>query len=116
MAPLLQLAAAIPGVGVRVVLNPNPKVTELPLQRYYRTVLPALTFDSVTGAALPGPMAVFAGLPAAPLLTLGVQAPSAWMVQAGRAAADLDNIRLEDHPAGVAASYSLECVVVYFYV
>ena len=100
----------MPSVSVRVALNPQIETTELPLQRFYRTALPLLAF-SEDGALQPGPRAVFSLLPPAPLLTFGLHAPSAWMVQAVSAAHDLDNIHLEAAPAGVASVFELEYVL-----
>jgi hypothetical protein len=52
---------------------------------------------------------VFSLLPPAPLLTFGLHAPAAWMVQAVSAEHDLDNIHLEAAPAGVTSVFELEC-------
>ncbi len=109
MTPYLELLASIPSVNVRVVLNPQAETTELPLQRFYRTALPQLTF-SVAGTLQPGPRVEFSLLPPAPLLTFGLHAPPAWMVQAVSAVHDLDNIHLEAAPAGVTSVFELEYV------
>ena len=67
--------------------------------RFYRYVLePQVTFDS-SGLTSPGPSAVFENMPLTPLLTMSMDTPLGWMVEAVRSPYDLDNIRLQKvHP------------------
>ncbi len=81
VTPYLTMLAEMPSVRLRVYLNPKIKLSDIPINRFYRTVLPAMTFTA-DGQLTRGPAAVFANMPAAPLLTLGMHPPSSWMVQA----------------------------------
>lgn len=67
---------------------------------FYQLVLePELTFHHQHGLMLEGPVAMFAGLPESPLLTLSLQVPHAWFVEPVQSIYDLDNI----HLAGVGS-------------
>ncbi|KAK9475337.1 UDP-glucose:glycoprotein glucosyltransferase-domain-containing protein [Dipodascopsis tothii] len=106
---LLQLLAGLDGVGVRVFLNPEPALEQMPVTRFYRSVLPGrVRFDSAGG--LVEPRVDFAGVPTAPLYTLGLDVPAAWLVAPSRSAADLDNILLAD--GGVDATYTLTSILI----
>ena len=45
VAPFLRMLADMP-VVVRIILNPKIKISDLPLNRFYRTVLPSLQFNA----------------------------------------------------------------------
>jgi UDP-glucose:glycoprotein glucosyltransferase len=75
-------------VSITIVLNPSTSTSELPLSRFYRFV---------GGAALgTEPTATFLNMPGQHLLTMKIETPEAWIVQASEAEHDLDNIRLGD--------------------
>ena len=59
-----------------------------------------------------GPSAVFYDLPPAPLLTLGMDAAPAWMVQSIESRYDLDNIHLATATKGVKAVFELEYILI----
>jgi UDP-glucose:glycoprotein glucosyltransferase len=101
VVPVLRYLAAVTQAEVQIVLNPKEKVSEKPLNRFYRTVLPDV-------AGKKEPTATFKDMPTAPVLTVGMHVPPAWMVQAEKSPYDLDNIHLESAPKGVFAEFKLE--------
>jgi len=103
--PLMRHVASLISTRARIVLNPVEKVSEAPLKRFYRTVLPQTQQGKNTAA-------LFTKLPTAPLLTLGMHVPPAWLVQAESCPYDLDNIHLESTPNGVHAVFKLENILV----
>lgn len=60
------------------------------------------------GSATSGPYAKFTDLPNKSLLTLGMNPPESWVVEAVKAQYDLDNILLEEVKGGVTAWFDLE--------
>ncbi|KAJ2801693.1 killer toxin resistant protein, partial [Coemansia helicoidea] len=113
-APIFQTLLSLPDVSLELWLNPRHSVKELPVQRFYRYLWPArLQFDGA--GAVAGPEVAFRNIPADPLLTLGVDAPAAWLVTAVESVHDLDNIRLASLPGArreVAATYRLAHILV----
>ncbi|KAJ1945757.1 killer toxin resistant protein, partial [Linderina macrospora] len=113
-APVFQALASLPSVSVEVYLNPSVGMKELPVKRFYRYLWPSeLSFDSDGGVATPE--VLFNGVPADPLLTLGMDVPAAWLVTAVESVHDLDNIRLssvKDKGTGVSATYRLVNILV----
>jgi len=124
IAPLLlSLRAGLAPASLRVLLNPVPDLTALPLSTFYAASLP--TFKSAgeevggsgalppLGEPLP-PAASLTGLPAQKILTLNLHVPEGWLaeaVDAGRA--DLDNIVLAQLPGtALAARYELEALMI----
>jgi UDP-glucose:glycoprotein glucosyltransferase len=81
-APVLLALRDVLGLKVRLVLAPDPELSEMPLQKYYRFAL------DVDGA----PRAKFASLPKHQVLTLRVDTPEAWDAQMASASSDPDNI------------------------
>lgn len=57
------------------------------------------------------PLARFTQLPSRQLLTLNVQAPDAWLVEATKAIYDLDNIRMEQAESDIIAEYQLRHIL-----
>ncbi|KAJ2763366.1 killer toxin resistant protein, partial [Coemansia sp. BCRC 34490] len=112
--PMLQTLLGLPGVSLEMWLNPPEKVKELPVKRFYRYLWPEeLSFDSA--GAVAGPEVLFSGVPTDPLLTLGMDVPSAWLVTAVESVHDLDNIRLSslrDPASGISATYKLVNILV----
>ncbi|TKY86670.1 hypothetical protein EX895_004310 [Sporisorium graminicola] len=104
------------GVYLRVILNPQIKLRELPLKRFYRFSAPhALAFDSA-GRAI-APELRFFDMPEDAVLTLGLDAPAPWLTMPMEAVYDLDNIRLADVPSssrakGVKAVYELKHILI----
>ena len=111
IAPLLLMLHESTAVEITLLLNPVAKVSEVPLKRFYRMVLPSLDFDT-QGALMPGPRAVFRQLPPASLLTLGMEVPTSWMVQSETSAHDLDNINLQGVAGDVYSLFRLSYLTV----
>lgn len=79
---------------------------------FYRYVLePELSFTP-DGLSVP-PVAVFNDLPQSPLLTLHLDVPHSWLVEAVWSPHDLDNIHLdESSDTGVHAQFELKNILV----
>ena len=116
-APILLALRDVLGLKIKICLQPDPELSEVPLQKYYRFSLDA---ESV-GAADRPPKALFSGLPKTHVLTLRVDTPESWDVQMVTAAQDPDNLRCEGAgPCGDDASsgelskigYALKSLVV----
>ncbi|KAJ1647018.1 killer toxin resistant protein [Coemansia asiatica] len=114
LAPILETLISGPEISLELWLNPQPKLKELPVKRFYRYLWPeSLKFDD--SGKLADPEIVFNGIPADPLLTLGMDVPSAWLVSAIESVHDLDNIRLsslKDQSTGISAIYKLVNILV----
>ena len=111
-APVLQFLAKNTQTDLTVVLNPQRKMSELPLKRFFRfMVQPKLEFTA-NGALQETSKITFTNLPAAPLLTLTLHTPSSWMAQPVSSAHDLDNIHLESAKSGVRATFELRHILV----
>ncbi|RUS34131.1 hypothetical protein BC938DRAFT_482327 [Jimgerdemannia flammicorona] len=92
-AAILETLSKIDGVYMEIYLNPVQALTELPLKRFYRYVFDdSLHFDA--SEAIERPSAYFSNVPEDPLLTLGMDVISPWLVRPVVADQDLDNIRL----------------------
>lgn len=79
----------------------------MPLKSFYRFVLESELRFGPDGNRLAGPAARFSALPQKQLLTLNVQPPEAWLIEAVRSVYDLDNIKMEDVESDVVAEYEL---------
>lgn len=112
LTPILMVLENVTDVNIRLLMNCREKHSEIPLKRFYRYVLePQLSFDSA-GFANPGPLALFENMPQTPLLTMSMDTPLGWMVEAVRSPYDLDNIRLQEAEQGVHASFELEYIFI----
>ncbi|CAK6966998.1 UDP-glucose:glycoprotein glucosyltransferase 1 [Scomber scombrus] len=108
LAPLLLVLKQLVNVNLRVFMNCQSKLSDMPLKSFYRYVLePEVTFQA-DGSFSPGPMAKFLDMPQSPLFTLNLNTPESWMVESVRTRYDLDNIYLEEVENIVAAQYELE--------
>ncbi|XP_048460251.1 UDP-glucose:glycoprotein glucosyltransferase 1 isoform X3 [Rhincodon typus] len=95
-------------MNLHVLMNCQPKLSEMPLKSIYRFVLePEITF-SADGSFAPGPVAKFLDMPQSPLFTLIINTPESWMVESVHTSYDLDNIYLKEIDGGIAAEYELE--------
>ncbi|KAK5983697.1 UDP-glucose:glycoprotein glucosyltransferase, partial [Trichostrongylus colubriformis] len=102
LSAILQLLRKSINCDVKIVLNPIPKLSELPLKRFYRYVaVPEIQFDK-SGKIIEN-QARFNNLPPKQLLTLSVHSPDAWMVESVFAEYDLDNIRMEQVSSNIVA-------------
>ncbi|XP_017158092.1 UDP-glucose:glycoprotein glucosyltransferase 1 isoform X2 [Poecilia reticulata] len=108
MAPLLSVLKQLVNVNLRVFMNCQSKLSDMPLKSFYRYVLePEVAFQPDASFS-PGPMAKFLDMPQSPLFTLNLNTPESWMVESVRTRYDLDNIYLEEVENIVAAEYELE--------
>ncbi|XP_053354991.1 UDP-glucose:glycoprotein glucosyltransferase 1 isoform X1 [Clarias gariepinus] len=108
LAPLLLVLKQLVNVHLRIFMNCQSKLSDMPLKSFYRYVLePEVAFMADNSFAL-GPMAKFLDMPHSPLFTLNLNTPESWMVESVRTRHDLDNIYLEEVDSIVAAEYELE--------
>ncbi|XP_054652260.1 UDP-glucose:glycoprotein glucosyltransferase 1 isoform X2 [Dunckerocampus dactyliophorus] len=108
LAPFLTVLKQLVNVNLRVFMNCQSKLSDMPLKSFYRYVLePEVAFQA-DGSFSPGPMAQFMDMPQSPLFTLNLNTPESWMVESVRTRYDLDNIYLEEVENIVAAQYELE--------
>ncbi|XP_046872215.1 UDP-glucose:glycoprotein glucosyltransferase 1 [Hypomesus transpacificus] len=108
LAPLLLVLTQLVNINLRVFMNCQSKLSDLPLKSFYRYVLEPEVVFQADGSLSPGPMARFLDMPHDPLFTLNINTPESWMVEAVRTRYDLDNIYLEEVENMVAAEYELE--------
>uniref|UniRef100_K9J3X2 UDP-glucose ceramide glucosyltransferase-like 1 n=1 Tax=Desmodus rotundus TaxID=9430 RepID=K9J3X2_DESRO len=108
LAPLLLVLTQLINMNLRVFMNCQSKLSDMPLKSFYRYVLePEISFTSDNSFAK-GPIAKFLDMPHSPLFTLNLNTPESWMVESVRTPYDLDNIYLEEVDGIVAAEYELE--------
>ncbi|XP_075964586.1 UDP-glucose:glycoprotein glucosyltransferase 1 isoform X1 [Anarhichas minor] len=108
LAPLLLVLTQLVNVNLRVFMNCQSKLSEMPLKSFYRHVLePEVAFQA-DGSFSAGPLAKFLDMPQSPLFTLNINTPESWMVESVHTRYDLDNIYLEEVENIVAAEYELE--------
>ncbi|KAM4771197.1 UDP-glucose:glycoprotein glucosyltransferase 1 [Rhinophrynus dorsalis] len=108
LAPLLLVLNQLLNMNLRVFMNCQSKLSEMPLKSFYRYVLePEIMFTPDKKIA-PGPIAKFLDMPQSPLFTLNLNTPDSWMVESVRTPYDLDNIYLEEVDSVVAAEFELE--------
>ena len=86
VAPLLTILRDHLQVPLRVVMAPNPELTEFPLKSYYRFAI----FPTRETRVL------FQSLPTQHILTTRVDTPEAWNVQTRKASQDLDNLKCSE--------------------
>ncbi|XP_043348523.1 UDP-glucose:glycoprotein glucosyltransferase 1 isoform X5 [Dermochelys coriacea] len=108
LAPLLMVLNQLINMNLRIFMNCQSKLSDMPLKSFYRYVLePEISFTADDNFA-PGPIAKFLDMPQTPLFTLNLNTPESWMVESVRTPYDLDNIYLEEVDNRVAAEYELE--------
>ncbi|XP_046707685.1 UDP-glucose:glycoprotein glucosyltransferase 1 isoform X1 [Silurus meridionalis] len=108
LAPLLLVLKQLVNVNMRIFMNCQSKLSDMPLKSFYRYVLePEVTFMADNRFTL-GPIAKFLDMPQSPLFTLNLNTPESWMVESVRTRHDLDNIYLQEVDSIVAAEYELE--------
>ncbi|KAJ3026274.1 UNVERIFIED_CONTAM: hypothetical protein HDU68_005940, partial [Siphonaria sp. JEL0065] len=95
----LKLLSKIPGVHIKLLLNPAPLLEDLPIKRFYRYVIHDEIQYDAQGHRI-APQAQFKNIPVEPLLTLGLDVPRAWVVRASDSIHDLDNIKLDSLKPG----------------
>ncbi|WVQ98589.1 hypothetical protein IAU59_005718 [Kwoniella sp. CBS 9459] len=108
---LLQTLAEMENVAVSVYLEPTPMLEEVKLKRFYRSSLPSqLTFDVDGNVIAPG--VTFAHLPTTPIFTLGLDAPTSWIVSPKTSPYDLDNLVLANVHEPVHISFQLKQLLI----
>ncbi|XP_006903007.1 PREDICTED: UDP-glucose:glycoprotein glucosyltransferase 1-like, partial [Elephantulus edwardii] len=108
LAPLLLVMSQLINMNLRIFMNCQSKLSDMPLKSFYRYVLePEISFTSDNSFAK-GPIAKFLDMPQSPLFTLNLNTPEGWMVESVRTPYDLDNIYLEEVDSIVSAEYELE--------
>ncbi|UZJ53758.1 hypothetical protein CBS101457_003078 [Exobasidium rhododendri] len=109
---VLQMLSGMEDVYIKVILNPQPHLRELPIKRYYRYSAPhQLTFDGKGRSRRE--VLSFRDMPLDAVLTMGLDAPPAWLTMASDAIYDLDNIRLKDVVTpSVNAVYDLKYILI----
>ncbi|XP_077200010.1 UDP-glucose:glycoprotein glucosyltransferase 2 isoform X2 [Paroedura picta] len=108
LSHLLIVLGQVVNLRVKLFMNCRTKLSEAPLNSFYRFVLePELTSgaDNVFPRA---PGANFLEMPESPLLTLNMITPESWIVEAVNSSYDLDNIHLKEAEGVVVAEYELE--------
>ncbi|KAF3824566.1 hypothetical protein GH733_008851, partial [Mirounga leonina] len=96
LAPLLLVLTQLINMNLRVFMNCQSKLSDMPLKSFYRYVLePEISFTPDNSFAK-GPIAKFLDMPQSPLFTLNLNTPESWMVESVRTPYDLDNIYLEE--------------------
>ncbi|KAG1934951.1 UDP-glucose:glycoprotein glucosyltransferase 1 isoform X1 [Pimephales promelas] len=108
LAPLLLVLKQLVNVNLRVFMNCQSKLSDLPLKSFYRYVLESEISFLTDSSFAPGPIAKFLDMPQSPLFTLNLNTPESWMVESVHTRYDLDNIYLEEVDSVVAAEYELE--------
>ncbi|XP_053565723.1 UDP-glucose:glycoprotein glucosyltransferase 1 isoform X2 [Bombina bombina] len=108
LAPLLLVLNQILNMNIRVFMNCQSKLSEMPLKSFYRFVLEPEVMFTPEKMFMSGPIAKFLDMPQSPLFTLNLNIPDNWMVEPVRTPYDLDNIYLEEVDSVVAAEFELE--------
>ncbi|KAL9964464.1 hypothetical protein ACROYT_G028110 [Oculina patagonica] len=112
IAPILMVFQNVTNVNIKLAMNSREKLSELPVNRFYRYVLePEVTFDE-DGAMAEGPVALFSDMPQTVLLTMNMDTPLGWMVEAVYSPHDLDNIKLQEVENQVIGKFELEYIFI----
>ena len=112
----MQLQQAL-GLTITLHLNPELKMSEFPLENFYRYVValePRFT-DAGASLAPQDDHALFASLRTPQVLTLHLDAPDKWLVECVEAAYDMDNVRLSQMPdtqRTLTARYELTAILI----
>ncbi|KAM0348267.1 hypothetical protein ACHAPU_004235 [Fusarium lateritium] len=110
-APILKVLSELDGVHLKLFMNPQEVVGELPIKRFFRYVLNSKpSFDK--SGHVQSPKATFKGLPSEALLTAGMDVPPAWLVAAKNSVQDLDNIKLSSVKSDIDVTYELENILI----
>ncbi|KAG6034980.1 hypothetical protein E4U19_005228 [Claviceps sp. Clav32 group G5] len=110
-APILRVVSKLRGVYIKIILNPQEKLEELPVKRFYRYVIDSEPTFEIDGSLKPH-QATFAGLPSNVLMTAGLDVPPAWLVAPKSSIHDLDNIKLDMAESDVEATYQLQHILI----
>ena len=83
-----------------IAFTPMMDITDFPLQNFYRYVLPSSSSYSSSSGAVVSSIARFTHLPEQHTLTVRVDIPEPWNVQALLASQDIDNLRCSPSNCG----------------
>ncbi|XP_063130974.1 UDP-glucose:glycoprotein glucosyltransferase 2 isoform X3 [Rattus norvegicus] len=108
MTQLLDVLGKIVNVRMKLFMNCRGKLSEAPLDSFYRFVLEPEPFSGASNSPSQGPVAKFLDIPESHLLTLNMITPEGWLVEPVHSNCDLDNINLKDIERSVTAEYELE--------
>ncbi|ORY34412.1 hypothetical protein BCR33DRAFT_510711 [Rhizoclosmatium globosum] len=113
ISSILKVISKIPGVSIKLLLNPFPMLEDLPIKRFYRYVFQEEVHYDSQGKRVAA-QAQFKNIPTEPLLTLGLDVPRAWVVRAVDSVHDLDNLKLDALKPGqnVDAIFQLNNILV----
>jgi UDP-glucose:glycoprotein glucosyltransferase len=111
--PILKVLSELDGVYTRIFLNPKEKLQELPVKRFYRSVLESRPTFNEDGS-LRDLSANFVGMPRKTLMTMAMDVPPSWLVASKDSIYDLDNIKLSTvgDDTVVDATYELESILI----
>ncbi|XP_065644022.1 UDP-glucose:glycoprotein glucosyltransferase 1 isoform X2 [Hydra vulgaris] len=99
-------------VNLKIFLNCKGQHSELPVNRFYQYVLqPELLFNK-DGEIINDQAATFLSLPHSALLTLIMDTPQSWLIEAVGSNQDLDNINLGEASTYVYGDFELENIIV----
>ncbi|WVW83270.1 hypothetical protein I302_105289 [Kwoniella bestiolae CBS 10118] len=108
---ILQTLSEMDNVAITVYLEPQPSLSEVKLKRFYRSSIPSkLTFDVDGNVIAPG--VTFLNLPSTPIYTLGLDAPTSWIVSPKTSPYDLDNLVLSNIHSPVHMSFTLKQLLI----
>ncbi|PHH58845.1 hypothetical protein CDD81_4273 [Ophiocordyceps australis] len=110
-APIFAVLSELKGVYVKLILNPQETLTELPIKSFYRHVMESKPSFDQDGNVMQL-RATFRNLPSEALLTTAIHVPPAWLVAPSKSVHDLDNIKLSTARADIDATYKLEHILI----
>ncbi|XP_031790847.1 UDP-glucose:glycoprotein glucosyltransferase 2 [Piliocolobus tephrosceles] len=108
MAQLLVVLGKIINMKIKLFMNCRGRLSEAPLESFYRFVLEPELMSGANDVSSLGPVAKFLDIPESPLLTLNMITPEGWLVETVHSNCDLDNIHLKNTEKTVTAEYELE--------
>lgn len=111
--PIIHALSKLSGVHTRMFLNPQNKLDELPVKRFYRHVLGSEPEFLANGSVV-DIEAHFASIPQDTLLTMNMDLPASWLVAPRDSVHDLDNIKLSSLKgySKIEATYELEHILI----
>ncbi|XP_051016927.1 UDP-glucose:glycoprotein glucosyltransferase 2 [Acomys russatus] len=108
MAQLLAVLGKIVNARIKLFMNCRGKLSEPPLDSFYRFVMEPELMLGANNSPSRGPVAKFLDIPESFLLTLNMITPEGWLVETVHSNCDLDNINLKDTEKAVTAEYEVE--------
>jgi len=103
-ASLIKLISSQLHIPQTIILTPRSEISEFPLQNFYRFVLSSYDQENA--------VAIFRNLPRQHTLTVRIDAPEPWNIQASSASQDIDNLRCEGELCGDVGSASKDTTAI----